>query len=433
MNFKLNKETLSILLIISFTVIIYFIGFYLREISNGAGHTDLQYHIWPLINDFKNSYFDTLKNYLFYKEATFPFFHTIQTLINPFTFDYIFYCLSNTIINLFILLIFFYFLKKKNIFNQDNQIIFYLLPFIFLLSPWFRSSSFWGMTENLSIFFLIPACFYFSMLIEKKDNIKSNFLLTLFISLTLYSRQQFIFIALAHILILILNKDFKKIFYTCITYLILSIPGLYVYNLWGVFQNLNNATSASDYISLKNIFLNIPKISTLILFYLIPIIFINFEKFYNLIKSKKFLIVFIIFLILEYLLFKNVNYPKQGGGYLIKFNKIFFNNNIYFIIILSSFFFALLYSTKKYINSSYLILLLFIFLIIGLPKYIYQEWFDPTYLIFYYMLLPNSQIININLTKTLSIYLLYLWELTIFLIAISYYHFYLKIPFFYNF
>ena len=301
------------------------------------------------------------------------------------------------------------------------------------MSPWFRSSSYWGMTENLSIFFLLPACFYFSKLINKQDNIQSNILLTLFISLALYSRQQFIFLAIAHLVILIVNKDINKFFYSIFIYILLSIPGLYVYSLWGVFENLNNATSASHYISLKNIYTNVPKISIMILFYLIPILVLNFKKIYDFLKSKKFLFLFGLIFIIEFIVFKGIEYPKKGGGYLIKFNQIFLNNNFYFLIFLSSFFFSLLIWNIKKIDKSFIVLLLSIFIIIGLPEYIYQEWFDPIYLIFIYILLPTSILKNLNLNGSFAIYFLFFWETLILFIAISYYHFFLKIPFFYNF
>ena len=418
--------------LITISIISYFLGFYFREISNGAGHTDLQFHIWPLINDFKENYLDTLENYLFYKEATFPFFHSLQSILNPFTNEVINYCFANTIFNMFILIIFYYLVKKKKIFLENYELGI-LLSIIFLLSPWFRSSSYWGMTENLSIFFLLPACFYFSKLINKQDNIQSNILLTLFISLALYSRQQFIFLAIAHLVILIVNKDINKLFYSIFIYILLSIPGLYVYSLWGVFENLNNATSASHYISLKNIYTNVPKISIMILFYLIPILVLNFKKIYDSLKSKKFLFLFGIIFVVEFLLFKGIEYPKKGGGYLIKFNQIFLNNNFYFLIFLSSFFFSLLIWNIKKIDKSFIVLLLSIFIIIGLPEYIYQEWFDPIYLIFIYILLPTSILKNLNLTSSFAIYFLFFWETLILFIAISYYHFFLKIPFFYNF
>ena len=123
----------------------------------------------------------------------------------------------------------------------------------------------------------------------------------------------------------------------------------------------------------------------------------------------------------------------MGCGNLIKFNKLFFNEIILFIIVLSSFFFALLYSSRKFLNLSYYIVLISIILIIGLPIYIYQEWFDPIYLIILYILMPSSKIINMNLIKSSSIYFLFVWEFIIIVIGIFFYHFYLKIPFFYSF
>ena len=140
-----------------------------------------------------------------------------------------------------------------------------------------------------------------------------------------------------------------------------------------------------------------------------------------------------IIFVVEFLLFKGIEYPKKGGGYLIKFNQIFLNNNFYFLIFLSSFFFSLLIWNIKKIDKSFIVLLLSIFIIIGLPEYIYQEWFDPIYLIFIYILLPTSILKNLNLTSSFAIYFLFFWETLILFIAISYYHFFLKIPFFYNF
>ena len=318
---NLKSENIITLILISLSIILYFVGFYFREISNGAAHTDFQLHIWPLINDFEKDYSGTLKNYLNYKEATFPFYHSIQSILNPFKSNYASFNFSNTIINLLILFIFYYFLKKKISFNNSNLSTI-IIPFIFLLSPWFRSTSFWSTTENFALFFLIPACYYLFLLIKDQDNYKTNFLLTLFISLAIYSRQQFLFLALTHISILIISGDYKKLLNTLIYYFFLSLPGIYTYYIWGVFSDLNNATSASNYISLQNIFVNIPKISTLIFFYLAPIFLINIKQLKNL-NFKEFVIYFVLIIFIEYILFKNINYGKFGGGYIIKFNQIF--------------------------------------------------------------------------------------------------------------
>ncbi len=434
MNLKISKfDNLISVIFILLSITFYFLGFFYREISNGAGHTDLQLHIWPLVNDFNENYIYTLKNYLSYKEATFPFFHTVQAFLNPFKQSYFIYCLSNTIFNLLILYIFFIFIKKKKIFSEKNLDLLLLVVFIFLLSPWFRSSSYWGMTENLSIFFLIPSIYYLSKVFEKKDNIKINIILAIFISLTIYARQQYLFLGLTHVVILLFERDNKKIIYTFLIYFIFSLPGIFVYNLWGVFQNLENATSASSYISIKNIYINFPKISCLIFFYLLPLIITNLENIKKRLFSIKYLLLLLIILTIHYIFFNKINYPSMGGGYIVKFNKFFFNNNIFFLLIISSIFLILLIEFMKDLNKRHLILLLFIFIVIGLPKYIYQEWFDPIYLIFYYLLLSKDKVIKLRLVKKNVVYFIYAWEFLILFIAISYYHFYLKIPLFYSF
>ena len=165
-SFEKNKFNYFLILIILFS---YFFGFYIREISNGAGHIDLELHIWIVILDFKQNYLDTLKNYQSYDEATFPFFHSFQSFFNLTSNNYL-YCFNNTILNLFIIIIFYQFLKLKKI-KFDNEFSIYLIPLILLISPWFRSSSYWGMTENFAFFFLIPSLFLLNFLVKKKNNI----------------------------------------------------------------------------------------------------------------------------------------------------------------------------------------------------------------------------------------------------------------------
>ena len=62
---KFGKNTLSYFLIV-FIVISYFFGFYIREISNGAGHLDLELHIWKIVTDLRQNYFETIRNYQSY-------------------------------------------------------------------------------------------------------------------------------------------------------------------------------------------------------------------------------------------------------------------------------------------------------------------------------------------------------------------------------
>ena len=113
--FKFEKNRFNLFLIL-LILLSYFLGFYVREISNGAGHIDLEHHIWLVITDLKKDYLETIKNYQKnnYGEATFPFFHSFQSFFNP-AVNNIVYCLNNTIFNLLVVFIFYHFLKLKKL------------------------------------------------------------------------------------------------------------------------------------------------------------------------------------------------------------------------------------------------------------------------------------------------------------------------------
>ena len=61
--------------------------------------------------------------------------------------------------------------------------------------------------------------------------------------------------------------------------------------------------------TIKNIFYNIPKISTLFLFYLISILILNYII---LDIFQKFLIIFSVIFVIEYFLFREISYPAMG-------------------------------------------------------------------------------------------------------------------------
>ena len=423
-----NKSGFLLILLV---LLSYFLGFYIREISNGAGHIDLEHHIWLVIKDLKQDYFETIKNYNIYGEATFPFFHSFQSFFNPAS-KSLLYCLNNTIFNLFIIFIFYQFLKLKKI-KFENNFLVILIPFIILLSPWFRSSSYWGMTENLSFFFLIPSLYFLDLLIKKEISFKQNLFLTIFISLTLYARQQFIFLAVFHILLLIMSHNKKDLILTLIVYALLSIPGFFVLSIWGTFEDLSQATTQSGNLDIKNIFLSIPKISSLFFFYSIPLILINFSKFFKIFFSKKCILIFFIIFLIKFFLFHDIEYSFKGGGYIVKFNQFFFNNDPKLLILISSAFFAFIISVINSKNYKYFLILPFMYLNYGLVWSIYQEWFDPLYLFVYYIFLSKDHISKLELNKNNTIKILFAWELIILIIALIYYHIIKNIPLFYIF
>ena len=428
----IEKNKLGFLIIL-LILLSYFFGFYIREISNGAGHIDLEHHIWLVISDLKKNYFQTIVNYQNngYGEATFPFFHSFQSFFNPATKN-ILYCLNNTIFNLFVIFIFYQFLKFKKI-EFENNFLIILIPFILLLSPWFRSSSYWGMTENFAFFFLIPSLYYLDLLISKKISFNKNLLLTILISLTLYARQQYIFLALFHLLVLLLNNNKRELIFTIIIYSLLSLPGFYVLFTWGVFDDLSQTTSSSSSLNVKNILMNIPKISSLFFFYTIPLILINFSKFLEIFFSKKCILFFIGIFTIKLILFHDLSYSNLSGGFIVKFTQFFLFNDTKLLIFISSAFFAFIISVIKLSNYKYFLILPLIYLNLGFITTVYQEWIDPLYIFIYFLFLSKDQISNLKLDRNNTIKTLFYWEVGVLIIAFIYYHKIKDIPLFYTF
>ena len=290
-NLNLNKS-FTLIVVLS----IYFIGFIFREISNGAAHTDLEFHIWKIIVDFKLNFSDSFKNYVDYEEGTLPFFHLFQTFINPFNNDIFEYTLSNTILNLLIPIILFLIIKKK----LNSNIAFYI-SLLLLISPWFRSTSYWGTTENFALFFIIPSLIYFEKIINSKDEyVKNNIFLIIFLSFSIYARQQYFFLVIAHIILIFYNRySFKNILLFFTIYAIFSVPGFFTLLIWNAHENIKVSTSNSEYISISNIFYNIIIISNILFYYLCPFLIINFKEVLKLVNIRnivKLIIIFIFFI-----------------------------------------------------------------------------------------------------------------------------------------
>ncbi len=132
-------------------------------------------------------------------------------------------------------------------------------------------------------------------------------------------------------------------------------------------------------------------------------------------------------------LFRNFQFPILGGGYILKFSKIILNENIYFLIFTASLFILLLVLLfdKKYIK--YYIILISLYLWFGLISFVYQEWFDPFYILFVFIIFSKDILTINNLNQKNTILALYAWETITLITAIYYYHFYIELPFLYNF
>ena len=106
---KINYFKIFIFFIILFA---YFIGFFLRENAAGGGEEFYQLS-WPIIQNFKENFIITLRNYGSFADYTIPFLHILNAYINPFTDNVYEFQLFNTVASLFIFFIFFLVLRNK--------------------------------------------------------------------------------------------------------------------------------------------------------------------------------------------------------------------------------------------------------------------------------------------------------------------------------
>ena len=430
----------SILIFISFVL-----GFYFEENAAGGGTTAELNHHWENYKIFfNNSFFEAIKLTksgadrlgMTYDSSRSPLLSILQAYLifnfettNVFNPEKLLYFkLLSFLISLLCLIIFFIVLKKKFIENSSNE-LFFLASSILLLSPYFRTSAFWGFGENytflaflLSFFFIIK---FKNYIILKTDKLLSLNLLAIsfFSSLVVYFDIKAVIIPLiCYFIVLFSNTNIKNKYLITIFYFIFSLPFLYLIILW---ENIIPPGS-SEGRQFGKIFLieNIGYTVSMIAFYVLPFIFFKYENFLELKKkilNKYFL--FFIFLSLIYLIIfsqtNNIaNEISLGKGFLHKLSNLLFSDiNIKILFLNFGFlisFFILFFYLENIID--YLIILFFILSSI-FTTWLFQEYFDP--LIYLLILTFFSSKIKI---KNYNLLLIFIYQ-SIFLVSSIIYYF----------
>ena len=204
-NNFLNSQSLYIFLTTLF-VLSYFYGFLVKEDSSGGGKIDFTLHIFHnFILFYKSNLFKLDWN--LYDSTSLPLHYILSKIIfsndNPDQYQLFWFLFS------FIGLLFFYLMLSQK-FGLKNKItinILFLASTI-LLSPYFRTSAFWGLEENTGIVMMLITLYFYLYFQNTKKNI--FFVLTIFFaSVTFYSRQSYLFLP---ILIFILFFDKSNFF-----------------------------------------------------------------------------------------------------------------------------------------------------------------------------------------------------------------------------
>ena len=411
------------LILILISAFSFFIGFIYGENSAGAGTLEGDFkNTWKNLQLFLNNDISTAIQLTAtaednaYISSRTPLLYILNKLFNPFVENKFFFIKSIFFLSLAGPVLFYLCLKQK--FKKEENLLLILVASTICLSPYFRTSAYWGAEENYGLISLLISFIFLSkFLSETNDVLKNYFLLflTIFFSSTcLYFDQKLAIIPLICFLqIIFSSKDLKLKFSSVFLYLVFSLPYIYLIAIWG------NIIPTGD-AGFRNIgrqlhFNHLGYTSTIIAFYLLPLLLYKgenlFKLFENFFKNKKnyyFLSLYFIYLI--YLLtFHDYNAEIiLGKGFIHKIATLIFEqNNFQQIFIYTSFFFSWLI-ILIYLNNGDLKdkLIIFYFFLISIVVYpILQEYYDPIMILLIFTFCSSKLFINYKNSILLFFYL----------------------------
>ena len=368
----------------------YFVGFIIGENSAGAGgyNGDLQ-HTWKNLQTFKNNSFlhaieitgksdSHLNNENYFQGTRPPLLYIIQSL-NPLNFSIKSYLINVFFLSLFAYILFYQVIKLY--FIDLKKIYIFSLSCILLLSPYFRTSSYWGLEENYAIISALITAIFFNNLIKKKILHKKNiFLIIFFSSLTVYFDQKYLIIPLI-CFFWILKSTSKSKMFTFFTYFIFSLPMIYLIKIWG--NLLPTVDSIGRNVGKIFYFENIGYVVMLLGFYIFP--FLLFKKNFKFnFKLNKFYVFFTILYLIYFIFFYDLsNEIYLGKGFIFKISVILFDNITIQKTFLLFFIIIGIFIIKNFIdlNKFNLIIVSYFILLSVFIWPFFQEYLDPLFLI----------------------------------------------------
>ena len=377
MNFKINfnKKKYFIYLFLYISLII---GFYLNENTIGGAEHDSGI-VFNAIKSFSVDLNVTYKNYYEFKISHFPFYYIFLSQILKLSESIIFTKIVVLHFGLFLPYIFYKIIKFR--YDYKNIYLIYL-PGIIFLSPSYRSSSIWGLNDNIAlIFFSLSVLFYLKFTEEKLRKKKIIYILlnALMLAMAAYTRQYYAIFSIYFFYKLLEKFDLKIIQYYIFTNLILAS---YAIKLMFFSDNFNYA---SNFIT-NNLSNNITLSVTMFIIYLLPVICNKdfFMQNINYYQRNKNIFLISFFLIIILCFFFNYKVP-YGGGIIYK---IIYNFNSYLYLLIFALCSLILnyFLSENYRNNFILIVCLFLAVPI---EAIYQKYFDPLCIILIFSLFDS--------------------------------------------
>jgi len=407
--FYLNKKDYPYISLILLIATSYIFGFLFQENSAGGGTIGELNHHWEnfqlfLNNDFLNAieltkggkdslgmdYDSSRTPLLSILQAFFLSFFDVSKEFKPEELTY--FKLISFSISLFIPFVFYLCLKKK--YKETSDIILVLLSVsILLLSPYFRTSAFWGFAENCTLLSMLLSYYFLFDFISLTKSGKTNelkikiFYVTFFSSLCVYFDVKAAIIPLLCFFVIIKsNINLKNKSLAMFYYIIFSLPFLYFFYLWGgpIPPEQIEGRQAGFNIFLENIGYSISIIS----FYILPLLLFKFKSIKEL---KSFLVykrIYIFFTItVLYLVALNLffDYNSQiflGKGFLHKTIEILIENGTLKVILTNiSFFICILILFLFFDQKLDYFIILFFIISSSFSSWLFQEYFDPIILL----------------------------------------------------
>ena len=413
LNSKYNFNNTIFKIIIFLPIISFFVGFYLDENSAGAGgyNGDIKWIKSNIKIFLDNDLRAAILHPDFFGNRT-PLIYILQKIFNPFVNNYEIYRLTSFLISLIGPIIFYQLLKKKFL-NVDKEILFLIASLIYL-SPYYRTSAFWGLNENYGLITAVTS-FYFLYKILNIGHFKFLDLMFLifFSSLSIYFDLKLAFIPLVSFLMIIFSQINLRIkFITFLSYTILSIPYLSLIVYWdGIvpiktqLANENTITSIEDFS--KIYFIHLGYAATLISFYILPVLLFtnknltnNFKEIFYKNETYIFLFLILLFIFSLFYLFDFEKFTVKdywiGLGVVHKLSilitdNLFLREIITYIFFFFSFLLIFFFYTLNKIDVFYL---LYFFLLSLLLWPLMQEYFDPIILIIVFSLFKSVKYFN---------------------------------------
>ncbi len=374
-------------------VLIYFtllFGFFYGEDSIGGAFSDYK-TLNHIAYKFKNNFWFTLLNYDELNHRQSPVFYIFKSLFLNFNES----IQRLLFLHIFLLIPLFFYKCLKLVFKNFDKKILKFISLLIILLPTFRSYSIWPDPHLMgTLFFLISILYY----LKFKNNMKNySYVLfnTLFLALSAYFSPNFGLFVIFFIYQFYKYLGFSlKLNYIFLLNILLSLPFFYYIFTLNINFIFNNAywDIGKNFYSLDNVSNKFIIITSLIFFYLIPILsLLKIEINYNFFLHNKIYYISYLVIFLTFCFFFNFSdvydLTNSGGGFFYNLSKVIFDNNLLLFVVS---FFGGLYLTQTFIlNKENLIL--FLVVILSNPQLtIWQANFSPTLFIMIYLLFDLS-------------------------------------------